>query len=59
MAKSFKKFRDEWSDDWSDDGYFVEDKKADLENRRQKRREKDKKRISTFDEKDEVETRRR
>jgi hypothetical protein len=50
MAKSFKKFRDEWNDDWEDSDY---DKKRDLEDRRQERRKKDRSRVSVFEVEDE------
>ncbi len=50
MAKSFKKFRDEWNDDWEDSDY---DKKRGLEDRRQERRKKDQSRVSAFEVEDE------
>jgi len=53
MAKSFKKFREEWEDDeWGNDDYNRK-KDRNLENRRQKRRSKIAEKFSAFEDKDE------
>lgn len=48
MAKSFKKFREEWDYDWEDD---VGDKDRKLQSRRDQRRKKSAEKLSRFDEK--------
>jgi len=53
MAKSFKKFRDEWDDDeWGSNDEF-RSKDRSLENRRSKRRKKVKDRFSDLENNDE------
>lgn len=53
MAKSFKKFRDEWDDDeWGDNDDDGRNKDHKLKSRREKRRNKISERLSTFDETD-------
>ena len=52
MAKSFKKFRDEWDDDeWGSNDEF-RSKDRNLENRRSKRRKKVQDRFSNLEDDD-------
>jgi hypothetical protein len=50
MAKSFKKFRDEWGDDeWGDSDIDTRRKDRRMESRRQKRRNKVQEKYSALD----------
>jgi hypothetical protein len=50
MAKSFKKFREEWDDEWGSDDDDVRRKERKMMNRRDKRRIKTQEKNSMFDE---------
>lgn len=49
MAKSFKKFREEWDDDWSDDDNDTRSKDWKLQARRDQRRKKTSEKLSRFE----------
>jgi hypothetical protein len=50
MAKSFKKFREEWDDDWDNGDDDVRRKERKMMTRRDKRRVKAQEKNSRFDE---------
>jgi hypothetical protein len=53
MAKSFKKFREDYYDEeWGGDDYDPESKEKRLQNRRDKRKEKVAEKFSAFEERD-------
>jgi len=51
MAKSFKKFREDWDDEWGDEDRRDKDRK--LQSRRDQRRKKVEEKYSRFENKDE------
>ena len=54
MAKSFKKFREEWEDDeWGNNEDYGRKKDRNLESRRENRRNKLAEKYSAFDENEE------
>lgn len=50
MAKSFKKFREEWDDDWNSDDDDTRRKEKKMMSRRDKRRIKAQEKNSRFEE---------
>jgi hypothetical protein len=53
MAKSFKKFRDEWDNEWEGDDEIVRNKEQRMQNRRNQRKTKAQEKYAAFDESDE------